>query len=64
MDTTAVSNVPSFGIFEQLANYGALGIVVIALGAAAWFFIKRNMDEKERLQNKIDELEKELRNRK
>ena len=36
------TQVPDFGVFEQLTNYGVLGIAVLALGAAAWFFIKRN----------------------
>lgn len=61
MDTTSV--VPSFGVFEQLTNYGVLGIAVLAIGALGWFFIKKNIDEKERLQAKVDELEKELRSR-
>lgn len=62
MDTTAVA-VPNFGVFEQLTNYGVLGIALLAMGALGWFFIKKNVAEKERLQSKIDELEKELRNR-
>lgn len=64
MDTTAVSTqIPNFGVFEQLVNYGALGLVVLALGAIGWMFIKKNLAEKDRLQAKVDELEKELRNR-
>lgn len=64
MDTTTVTQtVPNFGVFEQLTNYGALGIVVLAVGALTWFFIKKNLAEKDRLQAKVDELEKELRNR-
>lgn len=64
MDTTAVSTqIPSFGIFEQLVNYGALGLIVLALGAIGWMFIKKNLAEKDRLQSKVDELEKELRNK-
>jgi hypothetical protein len=50
--------VPSFGIFEQLANYGALGLAALALGALAWFFIKRNMDEQDRLRRKLEEKDK------
>lgn len=57
--TTATNTVPSFGIFEQLANYGALGLVVLALGAVCWMFIKRHLDEKDRLQRKLDEMNKE-----
>lgn len=64
MDTTAATQtVPSFGVFEQLTNYGALGIVALAVGALVWFLIKKNLAEKDRMQAKIDELEKELRNR-
>lgn len=59
MDSTQVSN---FGIFEQLTNYGALGLIVLALGGVAWYMFKRIVAEKERLQAKVDELEKELRN--
>lgn len=58
MDTLSHSNVPSFGIFEQLANYGALGLVALALGAVAWMFIKRHLAEKDKLQEKLDELNK------
>jgi hypothetical protein len=57
-DSTAVTN---FGVFEQLTNYGALGLVVLALGAVAWFMFKKIVAEKDRLQAKVDKLEKELR---
>jgi hypothetical protein len=56
MDTTAV--VPNFGVFEQLSNYGALGLIVLALGAVCWFFIKRNLDEQDRLRKKLEEKDK------
>ena len=56
MDTTAV--VPNFGVFEQLSNYGALGLAVLALGAVCWFFIKRNLDEQDRLRKKLEEKDK------
>lgn len=45
----------TLGVFAQLTNYGALGIIVIALGYASWYFLKKNMDEKERLQKIIEE---------
>ena len=57
-DSTAVTH---FGVFEQLTNYGALGLIVLALGAMAWFMFKKIVAEKDRLQAKVDELEKELR---
>lgn len=57
--TSVTNNIPSFGIFEQLANYGALGLAALALGAVCWMFIKRHLDEKDRLQRKLDEMNKE-----
>lgn len=53
--------VPSFGIFEQLAQYGALGLVVLALGAAGWYLLKRQMDNQDRLNKKLQEMEEEQR---
>lgn len=54
--TNVVTNkVPNFGVFEQLANYGALGLAALALGAVCWFFIKRQLDENDRLRKKLDE---------
>lgn len=50
-----------FGVFEQLANYGALGLVVLALGYLAWFFIKRNLDEKDRLIKRLEDINDEKR---
>lgn len=58
ISTPVSSAVPNFGIFEQLANYGALGLAALALGAVCWFFIKRHLDEKDRLQRKLDEMNK------
>ena len=58
MDTTkVVTSVPHFGVFEQLANYGVLGIAVLALGAVVWFFIKRQLDENDKLRKKLEEKE-------
>jgi hypothetical protein len=51
--------VPSFGIFEQLANYGALGLAVLGLGFVAWFLFKRNLDEQDRMKRKMEELERQ-----
>lgn len=58
MDTTLTQGVPSFGVFEQLTNYGVLGIAVLAMGALGWFFIKRHLDENDRLRKKLEEKEK------
>ena len=61
MDTTYVTT--NFGVFEQLSNYGTLGLIVLALGAVAWYMFKRIVNERDRLQVKVEELEKELRNK-
>lgn len=58
MDTLSTGQVPNFGVFEQLANYGALGLIALALGAVAWFFIKRHLEENDRLRKKLEEKEK------
>lgn len=55
---TVTTTVPSFGVFDQLANYGALGLIALALGAVVWMFIKRHLDEKDKLQKKLDDLNK------
>jgi hypothetical protein len=43
------------GVFAKLADYGVLGLVVIALGYIGWYFFKKNMDEKERLQKIMED---------
>lgn len=61
MDTTHVAKATTdFGVFENLTQYGALGLIVLALGAAAWYMFKRIVADRDRLQAKVDELEKEL----
>jgi hypothetical protein len=34
---------PAFGAFETLTQYGALGVVVLGLGAVLWFMLKRQL---------------------
>jgi len=56
MDTTAVeTTAPDFGVFGQLADYGPLGLAVLALGYVAWIFIKRHLDESARLKEELKE---------
>jgi hypothetical protein len=55
MDTTAVSTTPDFGVFGQLADYGPLGLAVLALGYVAWLFIKRYLDETKQLKEELRE---------
>ena len=54
-DTTAAESTPDFGVFAQLADYGPLGLAVLALGYVAWMFIKRHLAEKDRLQEELKE---------
>jgi hypothetical protein len=55
MDTTAVSTTPDFGVFAQLADYGPLGLAVLALGYVAWLFIKRYLDENKKMKEELEE---------
>ena len=52
--------VQSFGVFETLTQYGALGVIVLGLGAVLWFMLKRQIASEDRLKARVDELEKEL----
>ena len=52
----------SFGVFETLSQYGALGVITLGLGAALWFLLKRQIASEDRLKARVDELEKELLN--
>ena len=54
MDTTAVSTTPDFGVFGQLADYGPLGLAVLALGYVAWLFIKRYLDDNKRMKEELE----------
>jgi len=54
MDTTAVEQTaPDFGIFNQLGDYGPIGLAALALGYVAWIFIKRHLAEKDRLKEEL-----------
>jgi hypothetical protein len=56
MDTTAVeTTAPDFGVFGQLADYGPLGLAVLALGYVAWLFIKRYLDDNKKMKEELQE---------
>ena len=56
MDTTAVeTTAPDFGVFGQLADYGPLGLAVLALGYVAWLFIKRYLDDNKKMKEELKE---------
>jgi hypothetical protein len=50
----------SFGVFETLTQYGALGVITLGLGAALWFLLKRQIATEDDLKAKVDSLQKEL----
>lgn len=51
---------PSFGVFETLTQYGALGVITLGLGAALWFLLKRQIASEDNLKRQVDELQKEI----
>lgn len=52
--------VESFGVFETLTQYGALGVITLGLGAALWFLLKRQIASEDRLKQRVEELQKEM----
>ncbi len=52
--------VESFGVFETLSQYGALGVITLALGAALWFLLKRQIASEDKLKAQVDDLQKEM----
>jgi hypothetical protein len=52
--------VESFGVFETLTQYGALGVIVLALGAVLWYMLKRQLASEDMLKTKVDSLQKEI----
>ena len=51
---------PSFGVFETLTQYGALGVIVLGLGAVLWFMLKRQIASEDALKKKVEDLQKEV----
>jgi 3-mercaptopyruvate sulfurtransferase SseA len=52
--------VQSFGVFETLTQYGALGVITLGLGAALWFLLKRQIASEDKLKSQVDALQKEM----
>ena len=53
MTDTTQTTTPDFGVFNQLGDYGVLGLATLALGYVAWLFIKRHLAEKDELKEKL-----------
>jgi hypothetical protein len=52
----------SFGIFDSLAQYGVLGLAVLALGYLCWVFLNKLMKSEDDYRQRLEELEGEYRN--
>ena len=52
IDTAAAQGASQFGVFEKLTDYGALGLIVLALGYVTWMFINKKLKENEELKKK------------
>jgi len=57
-NTTEV--VPSFGVFDTFIQYGALGVVSLAMGSALWFLLRRMIKTEDSLVSKVDILQREM----
>lgn len=55
-----ILQVQSFGVFETLTQYGALGVITLGLGAALWFLLKRQIASEDKLKTQVDALQKEM----
>ena len=51
--TDSTQSAPDFGVFNQLGDYGILGLTTLALGYVAWLFIKRHLAEKDDLKEQL-----------
>lgn len=59
IDSTAAAG-SQFGVFEKLTDYGALGLIVLALGYVAWMFVNKLKKENEDLKKKVESLQERL----
>jgi uncharacterized membrane-anchored protein YhcB (DUF1043 family) len=50
----------SFGVFETLTQYGALGVITLALGYALYYLLKRQIASEDKLKAELEELRKEM----
>ena len=55
-----LQTVPTAGVFDSLVQYGVLGIATLGLGWACWKLLQRQLEAEERLNSKVDELEKKF----
>lgn len=47
-------------MIEVFAQYGALGVLIVGLGAALWYLLKRQIENEEKLKTRLDAVEHDL----
>jgi uncharacterized protein HemX len=47
-------------MFAILVQYGALGVLILGLGAALWYLLKRQIENEEKLKARLDAVEQDL----
>jgi uncharacterized protein HemX len=47
-------------MFAILIQYGALGVLILGLGAALWYLLKRQIENEEKLKARLDAVEQDL----
>ena len=57
-----LQTVPTAGVFDSLVQYGVLGIATLGLGWVCWKLLQRQLETEDRLNSKIDALDKTLTN--
>ena len=55
-----VQTATELGFLESLVNYGALGVMAIAMATALWFLLKRVLKAEDDLKEKVDNLQREM----
>lgn len=50
----------SFGVFEQLAEYGVLGLLTLGLGFVVWWLLRRQLKGEEQLRIQVTSLQDDL----
>ena len=50
----------SFGVFEQLADYGVLGLLTLGLGFVVWWLLRRQLQGEEQLRTQVSTLQEDL----
>ena len=47
-------------MFAILVQYGELGVLILGLGAALWYLLKRQIENEEKLKARLDAVEQDL----